>query len=83
MHPYAVSILAGMIKKVAVFKQVILSTQSVELLNEFNVRDVIVVNNKGGASTFNRLDAESLRLWLEDDYTLGEMWKHNLIGGRP
>ena len=83
LHPYAVSILAGMIKKVAVYKQVILSTQSVELLNEFNVRDVIVVNNKAGASTFSRLDAESLRLWLEDDYTLGEMWKHNLIGGRP
>lgn len=28
------------------------------------------------------LDAESLKLWLED-YSLGEIWEKNVIGGQP
>jgi len=34
------------------------------------------------ASTFKRLDEEQLNDWLED-YTLGDLWKQNIIGGRP
>jgi hypothetical protein len=44
--------------------------------------DVIVVDRKDNASTFHRLDATQLQDWL-DDYSLGELWKQNVLGGRP
>ena len=31
---------------------------------------------------FMRPDAEKLRAWLED-YSLGEVWEKNVIGGGP
>jgi len=82
LHPYAINLLADMLKQVAESKQVIVSTQSVELLNALDAEDVIVVERENGASAFRRLDLESLRDWL-DDYSLGDLWKRNILGGRP
>ncbi len=82
LHPYAINLLAEMLKQASEFRQVIVSTQSVELLNSFAPEDVIVVGREEGASTFRRLNAEALTDWLED-YTLGELWKKNVLGGRP
>ena len=83
LHPYAISLLASLIKKAAVHKQIIVSTQSVELLNEFKTEDVIVVDHKEDHSSFSRLKEEELKTWLEEDYTLGDLWKRNILGGRP
>lgn len=83
LHPYAIQLLAAMMKKAARTRQLIVSTQSVELLNEFQAEDVIVVEHRGKATTFRRVDEKRLAVWLEDDYTLGDLWKHNLLGGRP
>jgi predicted ATPase len=82
LHPYAITILASLIRTNAREKQVIISTQSVELLNEFNTDDVIVVDRDNGKSLLRRLKEDDLREWLED-YSLGELWKKNIIGGRP
>ena len=83
LHPYAISVLSALIKKASVDSQIIISTQSVELLNEFQVEDVIVVNHNGKSSNFSRLDKEELRIWLEEEYSIGDLWKSNIIGGRP
>ena len=73
---------AEMVKQVSAKKQVIISTQSVELLNEFDVEDVVVVNkDDNGATTFRRLNEEALKIWL-DDYSLGDLWQKNILGGR-
>lgn len=82
LHPYAINLLAEMLKQVTNLQQVIVSTQSVELLNNFEPEDVIVAELEEGASVFKRLKAENLNDWLED-YTLGELWKKNILGGRP
>ena len=82
LHPYAINLLAEMLKQVAVSKQVIISTQSVELLNHFAPDDIVVVEREQGASTFRRLNETDLEHWLED-YTVGELWKSNVLGGRP
>jgi predicted ATPase len=82
LHPYAITILASLIRAASREKQVIVSTQSVELLNEFTAKDVIVVDRKDGKSLLRRLDEDDLQEWLED-YSLGELWKKNIIGGRP
>ena len=83
LHPFAITILAEMAQKAAVNKQVILATQSVELLDNFDVEDTIVVDNTENGSEFKRLDADKLKLWLENDYSLGELWNKNIFGGRP
>ena len=44
LHPYAITIFSEMVKQLSDEKQIIISTQSVELLNEFDVDDVIVVD---------------------------------------
>ena len=83
LHPFAINLLAEMLKEAAESKQVIVSTQSVELLNNFQPEDVVVVQRENDASVFKRLDAEELADWLTEDYSLGELWKRNVLGGRP
>jgi len=82
LHPYAINLLADMLVQAAEATQVIASTQSVELLNSFAPENVIVVEREGEASVFKRLEREGLEEWLED-YSLGELWKRNVLGGRP
>lgn len=83
LHPYAINVLAGLIKKASVNKQIIISTQSSDLVNEFNSEDIIVVNHKDTGSEFLRLNSEELRVWFDEDYHIGDLWKQNVIGGRP
>ncbi|ASF44855.1 AAA family ATPase [Methylovulum psychrotolerans] len=57
LHPYAISILADIFKQVAETKQLIVSTQSVELVNELSPEDVIVVDQENDASVFKRFSS--------------------------
>jgi predicted ATPase len=87
LHPYALSLLGGLVQKAISpwgppTHQVIISTQSALLLNEFVPEDVIIVERNEGQSSFRRLDSAQLSEWLAD-YTLGELWQKNLLGGRP
>ncbi len=82
LHPFAIAMLGGMMKATAQQHQLIVSTQSVELVNEFDAEDLIVVDKQGGASTFKRPDVPALQAWL-GEYSLGELWKKNILGGRP
>lgn len=82
LHPYALGVLADLIKIASESTQLIISTQSVELINYFSANDIIVVDRVNNASIFHRLDENRLQDWLSD-YTLGDLWKQNIIGGRP
>jgi len=82
LHPFAISVLAGLMKSASLKHQLIVSTQSVELVNELDAEDLIVVDRRGGASTFKRPDTGQLSEWLAE-YSLGDLWKKNLLGGRP
>jgi len=82
LHPYAIQVLASLIRSTSKTKQVIISTQSVTLLNEFEPSDVIVADRKDGASVLRRVGPDELTEWLKE-YTLGELWEKNIIGGRP
>ena len=79
---YAITILSEMVKRLPNEKQIIISTQSAELLNEFDVDDVIVVDRDENGSKFQRLDEKQLAAWLEEDYTLENLWKKNILGAR-
>jgi predicted ATPase len=82
LHPYAITVLVDIFKQVAEDRQLIVSTQSVELVNELSPQDVVVVDQEDGASTFRRYTEEELSGWLQE-YSMGEIWKRNILGGRP
>jgi predicted ATPase len=82
LHPAAIAVVAALLKAVSLRSQIIIATQSVTLLEEFNAADVIVVDREDGHSTFTRQDPERLKDWLEE-YSLGELWQKNSIGVGP
>ncbi len=82
LHPAAINKLAALIKRAAKQKQVILATQSINLVNCFDPEDILVVDRKDKQTIFNRLEKESLDVWLQE-YNIGDIWEKNLIGGQP
>ena len=82
LHPYAITLLGSLIRSASKRMQVIISTQSVPLLNEFEIEDLIIVEREADVSVFKRLDKKTFSDWLED-YTVGELWEKNILGGRP
>jgi predicted ATPase len=82
LHPFAIVQLAEMLRAASQESQVLLATQSVTLMNQFGLADLIVVERQNGGSTFDRPDPDRLRDWLTD-YSLGDLWEKNLLGGRP
>jgi predicted ATPase len=82
LHPYALGVLASLIRQAAVTTQVIVSTQSSVLLDHFEPEDVLVADRVDGGTKLTRLESEPLKKWLED-YSLGQLWEKNELGGRP
>jgi predicted ATPase len=70
------------LKSLSVNKQILLATQSMTLIDYFEPEDIIVVDRPGRASEFKRLNPDGLAEWLKE-YSLGELWEKNVIGGRP
>ena len=84
LHPSAITKLSGMIKSAAAKGcQVIIATQSTDLISHFNAEDIITVDQINGESIFKRLSSDILKTWL-DDYTIDDLWKRNIISsGQP
>ncbi|WP_269899993.1 AAA family ATPase [Paenalcaligenes faecalis] len=82
LHPYAITLLGALIRSASKRAQVIISTQSVALLNEFDIENLIVVDRENEGSVFKRLNKQDFSAWL-DSYTIGELWQKNILGGRP
>lgn len=82
LHPAAIVRLGALLRKASIKSQIIVSTQSTNLINCFEAEDLLVVDKVKGASQIRRLAENELQEWLED-YSLGEIWEKNIIGGRP
>ena len=82
LHPYALKVVASLFQATAHHTQILVSTQSSTFLDNFEPEDVVVVERDGEASKFSRPSKEMLSSWLED-YSLGEVWEKNVIGGGP
>ena len=83
LHPAAVALVGGMIKALAVDRQIIVATQSPLLVDVFDLEEIVVLNLHDGRTMFHRPDSEEFRRWLDQGFMPGEMWQKNLIGGRP
>ena len=82
LHPFAIHILADLIKKRSTDKQIIIATQSKELLDEFEPEDIIITERINGDTVFTRKTSEELKIWL-DEYSISDLWERNILGGRP
>jgi predicted ATPase len=82
LHPYAIEVVAGLIRAASESVQIILATQSVSLIDRFNPEDIVVVDRAERESKFGRLRTDALAEWLQE-YSLSELWEKNVIGGRP
>ncbi len=83
LHPTAIKLVAHMIKGLAKERQVIVATQSPLLVDAFGLDEIIVLDLKGGKSELRKLDPNEFSIWIEEDFTPGQLWEKNLFGGRP
>lgn len=84
LHPVAIQKLAGLMSAASKKGcQIIAATQSADLIGNFSPENVMTVDQEDGQTIINRLSNEDLGHWL-NDYTLGDLWKQNIIkGGQP
>ncbi len=82
LHPLAIRLLAEMLDAASEHTQILVATQSVTLLDNFPIEQIMVVDHDGRGSQFRRLKAEDYLRWL-DDFSVGELWEKNVFGGRP
>ena len=82
LNPAAIPLLGGMIQSLSATKQILVATQSPTLLDSFSLNQVIVLNLKNGQTTVSRPDAAELKDWLQE-FSTGQIWESNVIGGRP
>ena len=83
LHPAAITLIGGMIKSLSQERQVIVATQSPLLVNAFDLDEVVALELQNGRTEFRKLKEDDYRVWLEDNFTPGDLWQKNLLGGRP
>ncbi|GAA4265203.1 AAA family ATPase [Frondihabitans peucedani] len=82
LHPAAIHQLADLFRNVGPDQRLIAATQSVTLLAQFGIDEVAVIERERGATTVSRPSRQRLAEWL-NEYSLGQLWEMNLLGGRP
>jgi len=88
LHPFAVAVLADLMKLASRSAQLMISTQSVQLLNAFGPVEentgsrILIVDMNRGTTTITVPTPESLADWIEE-YSIGELWQMNVLGGNP
>ena len=82
LHASAITLIAEMVKSVALKRQVIVATQSPIFVDFFQPDELVVLELDDSQTLVRRPSELALGQWLEE-YTMGEIWRKNLIGGRP
>ena len=82
LHASAITLIAEMVKSVALKRQVVVATQSPLFVDFFRPHELVVLELDDGQTLVRRPEELDLGQWLEE-YTTSEIWRKNLIGGRP
>jgi len=82
LHPYALATLAGLLRQASEATQIIVSTQSRPLVDQLSPQDLLIADRIEGETTLKHPDPKELENWLRE-YSLGELWDKNVLGGRP
>ncbi len=83
LHPAAISIIGGMIRSLSQEKQIIVATQSPLLVDYFSLDEVFVLDLEDGQTKCRQLSSGDYELWLQDNFTPGDLWRKNLFGEHP
>lgn len=65
LHPFAMQLLAALMRSASEKTQIIASTQSVTLANQFGWEDMVIVDQVNNASVFRRLQESEVAEWLK------------------
>jgi predicted ATPase len=82
LHPFAIGLIASLIKQASIATQVIAATQSPLLVDYFDPQDILVVDRVDGETQIERQKPERLVEWLKE-YSLGQLWEKGELEGRP
>lgn len=84
LHPYAIGQLSEMIKDASIHSQIIIATQSKDLVDYFDIENISIVemDEITQSTSLSHLNKKEYELWL-DHYTVSELWDKNIIGGQP
>lgn len=80
MHPDCLVNLRELLTSCSQTKQIVVSTQSADLLDGFECSDIIMAGRTSEGSRLGRLDPERLQIWLEQGYSPGQLWCMNVFG---
>ena len=81
LHPRAIQLVAALLKRCASAKQVVLATQSTYMVDCFGLEDVVIVRNTEGQTQLRHVNVDRYRQWLDDEYTLSDIWVSNILEG--
>lgn len=82
LHPTALQVLAALMHEASQHTQLVVSTQSPLLVDNFEPGDIIVVRRQGNESAFERLAEADLERWL-DEFSLGDLMRKNVVETGP
>ena len=82
LHPHAIALLAELLRHASDTRQIVVSTQSADLVSELAPEDIVAVARRNGETVFERPDPEDLGEWLKD-HSLGDLWKMYVVGEGP
>jgi predicted ATPase len=82
LHPEALSTLASFMHEASLNAQLIVATQSPDLLNTMEPENVVTVNMRNGESIFQRLARSDFIDWI-NDYGVGDLWWKKVIQAGP
>ena len=82
LHPFAIDVLSEMIKDASLHSQIIVATQSPLLIDNFEMKDIMVIEREEDHTLARNIDQTTYAEWLKD-YSISELWNKNVIGGRP
>lgn len=81
LHPYAVSLVAEMFKRLSKKRQIFLATQSPYLVDCFELENIIIASANQGETLLRNLPRAQYQAWLDDEYQLSDIWLKQVVGG--
>ncbi len=84
LHPQLLSFIAGLMREASERTQLIVATHSDRLIGFLEPHEVLVMDEdeEEGLTQMTYADELDLEHWLAD-YTLDQVWRMGIMGGRP
>lgn len=79
LHPYAITLVSEMLRRVSQTRQVFVATQSPYLVDCFDLENIIVAGLKDGATELKKFDKAAYQQWLDDEYQVSDLWLRNIL----